>query len=836
MNRILGAVVVCAALVLAQGEAPASERAQYRGRPLIEVLEQFERAGFELIYTSAVVGDELRVEIEPHTSDPREALERILAASGLKAEDGPGDSILVLPEDPPVGTFRGRIVSLARGGPIPGATVRVVGTDRFARASDDGSFAIGDLPEAVYEITVTSPGFSTATLRRVHVSAERDVDLTVELKARPTFVTEVVVTPNRHSVVRQEQAARRSVTNDEAVLAPSIGGDISRVVELLPGVTAADGSAAFNVRGSTARDVSLVLDGLELYDPFHLQSFQSPFSVIDTNVVDRIDFFGGGYTADLGDRHGGFVDIATVNPRDERHGEFEIGTQNSRFSYRMPLAEGAGDWLVSTRAWYPEAVWDTTELGGGENIDPRFGDLYTKVAFRLSKKHQLSGHALVAYDRVEFQEKNEKVNESVDAETSNSYWWSRLTSVWNPKWSSETMLSGGNIERDRDGVSSEDGAIVVEDHRAVDFVGIKHDSTWNVSDAHVVRAGVDARYLKSRYRYSNLFDEEPEDNIDLALRPEGSSIGVYTAWRARITDKFAAELGVRWDRQDYTNDNQLSPRINAVWRPNERSEVRVAVGRYFQSQRIHELQIEDGETTFGPAEASKQAELSLRHRFKKGPRVRLDLYHRELTDLRPRYENLFEPVELFPETTEDRVRITPLSARLAGAELLVRGDADRRLFWWVSYTRAVAEDEDSVENRDIPRSWDQPHAGKFLVGYRLGERWSVSLSGTAHTGWPITPVTGELDDEGEPEEVWGPRNSSRYPEYRRLDFKARRSFVVGHGRLWLTVEIVNLLNRDNACCVDEFEFEVHPDDTVDVTTRYDYWLGTTPSVSVLWEF
>ena len=54
-----------------------------------------------------------------------------------------------------------------------------------------------------------------------------------------------------------------------------------------------------------------------------------------------------------------------------------------------------------------------------------------------------------------------------------------------------------------------------------------------------------------------------------------------------------------------------------------------------------------------------------------GTTLRVDAYHRKLTDLRPRYENLFENVELFPETTEDRVEVEPSLARLRGVEILL---------------------------------------------------------------------------------------------------------------------------------------------------------------------
>jgi hypothetical protein len=816
----------------------AADEVEYRGRRLVDVLREFQDQGLDVIFSSAVVAKGLRVSVEPAASEPRAMLEEILLPLGLRAKDGPAGSILIVPSPAAVGRLKGRVLSVAGGRPVVGAAVRLLETGDSVLSDSDGSFEIERVPLGTYEMTVEAIGFSTATLTRVRIASETDTELTIELKAQPMLVTEVVVTPNRHSVVRQEQASRHIVTGEEAILAPSIGDDISSIVELLPGVAAADSSAAFNVRGSVAQDVSMVLDGLELYDPFHLQSFQSPFSLIDANVVDRIDFFGGGYTADLGDRHGGFVEISTLAPADSGRREIELGTQNSRVTYRSPMSAGSGAWMLSTRAWYPEAVVDTTELGAGENLDPRFGDVYAKAAFNVSPRHRLSVHGLFAYDRLTFVETGEEVNESVDTLTRNGYAWLRALSAWTPNLTSETIVSGGRIERQRDGVSSEDGAIIVDDDRVVDFYGMRHDSIWQISNAHALKAGAEVRWLGAEYRYSNEFEEDPDESTFTRLDPDGTSLGVYVAHRTRITPELATELGARWDRQTYTDDNQFSPRFNAVWRPGERSELRLALGRFHQSQRIHELHVEDGETEFSPAEIAEQAELSIRHGFRSGIRTRFDLYYRELSDLRTRYENLFEPIELFPETTEDRVRIEPEEARLQGVELLVRGDAQKPLFWWVSYTLSSAEDV--IDGEDVPRSWDQTHAGRVLVGYRRDDRWSLSLSGSLHRGWPTTPVLVESetlpDGSIEYEAVPGERNTDRFSTYSRLDFKARRSIPISRGNLWLTLEIVNLTDRDNPCCLNEVFFDPQPDGTVDARRDFDYWLGITPSFSVLWEF
>src|SRR5262249_14327317 len=148
------------------------------------------------------------------------------------------------------------------------------------------------------------------------------------------------------------------------------------------------------------------------------------------------------------------------------------------------------------------------------------------------------------------------------------------------------------------------------------------------------------------------------------LDPAGSSLSLYAADRMHLGPQVSAELGLRWDRQTYTGDSQVSPRINATWMPGERTEVRMGVGRFTQSQRIHELLIEDGQTEFLPAELADQAALTVQHRFAPGHRLRLDAYYQNIDRVHPRYENLFAPHEFFPEAEPDRVLIEPSSTRL----------------------------------------------------------------------------------------------------------------------------------------------------------------------------
>ena len=77
--------------------APAlSAQTTFLGQPLTAALGTLQRQGLNLIFSSDLVRPEMRIEVEPAGETQQELLESLLAPHGLRAEIGPGGSLLVV--------------------------------------------------------------------------------------------------------------------------------------------------------------------------------------------------------------------------------------------------------------------------------------------------------------------------------------------------------------------------------------------------------------------------------------------------------------------------------------------------------------------------------------------------------------------------------------------------------------------------------------------------------------------------------------------------------------------------------------------------------------------
>ncbi len=333
--------------------------------------------------------------------------------------------------------------------------------------------------------------------------------------------------------------------------------------------------------------------------------------------------------------------------------------------------------------------------------------------------------------------------------------------------------------------------------------------------------------------------DEPT-SLALTADPSGGSYSFYFSDRWKVSPRTIFEWGLRWDDQTYTDlasDSQLSPRVSLLYGITPMTEFRFSWGRYHQSQGVNDLQIEDGITNFWPAQQADHLIVGIQTLIKDKYALRIEAFHKNMRQVRPRFENLYNPLGIIPELQPDRIRLDPTSAQSSGFEISIDSSTGP-VNWWASYT--LSEATDRINGKDQLRSWDQRHAGQAGISWS-SDNWDVALAASIHTGWPATLlslVEDGVDEDGEPVFVATPlpRNDVRLRTFTSFDFRVSRTWQLERSTLMAFLEITNLFDRKNECCYD-YDFEEDELTGEDVFERsLDYWLPLMPAIGVLWEF
>jgi hypothetical protein len=759
---LLGAVLLFAA---AAGAATAPS---YAGRPLAEVLLELRERGLRIVFASNVVRADMTVGAEPTAEDAAALLEQLLAPHRLLARSGPNGAIVVVPRPP-----------------------------------------------------AASP------------SAE------AEPAVLPTvFEEELVVTPSVFTLLESGPTAKLGLGREEILALPHLGDDFFRALSLLPGTAANDVSAQFHVRGGRRDETQVRLDGQELFDVFHLKDYDGAASVIAPATLAGADLLSGGFSAEYGDRMSGVLDLRTLSPAGRARYRAGLGILGGNVGGGGSFRDGDGTWIAEARRGSLDLV---RRLIDAE--DPRYWDAFAKVGSSLGGRHTLTVSALHADDVLELAETEGPETKRFDTDYSSSHVWFNLQTLLGSSLFVETAGAAAAIDRDRRGKELEDeGRIDVRDLRDSDVRELRQGWDWQSSAVQVLEGGWLWREIRTAYDYASERDlqsplarlrhDGPAGTVRFLDGLSEEHQGLWLADRIRPVPSLTVELGLRWDRYGELDESHASPRVHLAWtRPGGRGVLRASWGRFDQSQRPYELQVEDGETRLSTVERSTQQVLSYETLLgSPGPPgssrevvARLELYRRRLDDPRPRYEDLFEPVNVFPEVEEGRVAVLAGRSRAHGAELFLRGDRGRRLRWWLAY--AWSETEDEIDDRWAPRSFDQRHALNVDLDLALGPRWRLNLAWRYHTGWPTTALGSEaiVDEDGEVEfvPVLGPFHAERLPDYHRLDLRASRRWRWRATEVDVFLDVQNAYDRSNLA---GFDMEID-DETGEIRAQPESWPG-----------
>ena len=216
-------------------------------------------------------------------------------------------------------------------------------------------------------------------------------------------------------------------------------------------------------------------------------------------------------------------------------------------------------------------------------------------------------------------------------------------------------------------------------------------------------------------------------------------------------------------------------------------------------------------------------------------------------------------VETFYKTIENRIDYTDGAnliannaieqvilngeARAYGLEVLLRKN-EGRLKGWLSYTLSKSEQrtpgrtliETGINNGNWYNTpYDKTHDISLTASYELNDKWRLNSNFVFQTGLPVTFPNGQYEYNGIIVPKFEARNSSRLPEYHRLDFSINYNPKPNSQKRfkgeWV-FGVYNIYNRRNAVNI---QFRENRTTGVNEALRLSLF-GIVPSVSYNFNF
>ena len=717
------------------------------------------------------------------------------------------------------GTIQGWVRSVIDEAGISGATVEIAGQRILTGPS--GRFEVAGIPVGRVEVRISAFRYRPRTVD-AEVREGETTTLSITLDPAPvqlpTVRTEAQRTIERERFEETPAVGQFSIAQATLSAVPGIGeADVLRVVQLLPGVLARnDFDAGYNVRGGESDQNLILLDGIPVYNPFHLGGL---FGTFIDDAVERADLQAGAFGAAYGGRLSSVLDVdSREEARSGVHGSAGLSLLASTLTLGGAPGAGNTSWNVAARRTYADLLANkVTDYGFPYHFQDAQGHL-TRV---MNNGGTFGLTAYIGEDVLDGTFAGSEDSTNIGGGDVLFEWGNALVGanislpISNLLGDSATFAQRASVSRFSTTLNLGDGALIF-DNQVLDFrLG---GSLTRHGDSHTPSIGYEVA------RYDVQYDIRSEQlTADLfSLEQQPTSLAVYAQDLWRVTPKLLAQLGVRAEQVGVASWTGISPRASFKYFVTPDLAVTAAGGRY--AQWMHAIRDEDlplrifdfwvSADEHIPVSMATHGLLGAEWWVNDSRFVRVEAFLKE-------YDRLLEPdPQDDPIVRGDEFR--NVEGRSYGVDLLVRQLDAGPLSGWLAYTFTI--NDRIKDGATYDPAQDRRHNLNLVATYRLPGAYVLSGRFGFGTGTPYTPIEGQLvrrvydpvrqewggaGGERQADPVGGQRNVERYPMYHRLDFSVSRPFVKERVIITPFLQLVNAYNRRNVW-IYKFDFEDNP--------------------------
>jgi hypothetical protein len=727
------------------------------------------------------------------------------------------------------GRISGYIREKGSGEPLIYANVILVGQEIGAASNNYGYFVISGVPAGEYTLRVTYMGYRQQE-QSIRVTTNQDQRLDIYLEKENIQGEDVVVTAERARFKEKVEISRTNVSFREIKSAPAfIESDLFRSLQLLPGVTAQnDFSAALIVRGGSPDENLVLIDGTEVYNPYHIGGV---FSTFNADAIADAEFLAGGFPAEYGGRISSVLNITSKEGNasgglltkntplgkywDLSDAKGEVSVLSSKILLEGPLYKGS--WMLSLRRTYFDQMAKIYYLIKGEDQDwiYYFWDGQLKLISDLNSRNRISISSFNGSDRLAFEFNQEdigiKFNWDWGNNTSNVQW----RYVPNARFFSELTLSQTFYDFDVnyeisvfDSVAGTSKNKITVSNQIKDL-SLKEKLYFYINSHHTANLGMEYKTLGLSFKYRL-------DKLVLfraSQKPSITAFYIQDQWKPNAL--WAFQFGWRISKYELHRQLYYEPRLGLKYNLTENTVLKASYGKYYQflfttNDEDEILRIVDFWEPIqknNQAVSNQHAIIGIEQWLKEGFTASLEMYYKPYS-----YLLVTNPNNNPASNADDYISGTGTSQ---GIELLLR-KIHGKLTGWIGYSYNLVEKRIDFNGDGIVRKSDgeiynptyhRPHNLNIYLSYRINKKNTINLGWTSSSGQPYTPVIGKVFTQsgyGSLENPYqnlvnidGLKNSARYPGYLRGDLGWVRNMKPFGIQSKFKLQVINFTNHFN---------------------------------------
>jgi hypothetical protein len=728
------------------------------------------------------------------------------------------------------GVLKGRVSNQINNEAIPFASVYLDSVQNGTTSDKNGNYRFENLKPGTYTLYASFLGFKKVRIFDVNVSLNKPTTIDIALIEEMAALDEVEIKNNPFKKKEESPISAQSISAVEIFRNPGGNRDISKVIQILPGVAS---TLSFRndiiVRGGAPNENRFYLDGIEVPNINHFATQGSsggPVGMINVNFIREVNFYAGAFTANRGNALSSILEFEQINGNDEKlTGTVMIGSSDIGITLDGPISKKS-TFLFSARRSYLQFLFKALKLP----FLPTYNDFQFKQFIKVDNRNQITIIGLGAIDDLNL---NTSVNKKITDETTikrNNYILGNLptNNQWNytlgAKWvhyadhSFQTFVLSRNHLKNNWSKYKDNAEI--EPNLLLDYTSqeienkLRFESThrfnnwkWNWGTAYEL-----VNYKNDTYRIKEINGQVGLKDFNSQL--SFSKYSLFTQLSTNfLYNRLTLSLGIRTDFNDYSPKmrnpfNQLSPRFSTSYSITDKLTANFNIGSYFQLPPYTVLGYRNNVQEL----VNKQNNVS----YITADHLVGGFEYNPTNYSKISIEGFYKHYDKYPFLLNDSISMANLGGdfgvigneavtsiskgRSYGLELLMQQKLSTSIYGILSYTFVRSEFQDK-NNQYIPSAWDNRHLLNITLGKKLNKNWEVGTKFRLLGGAPYTPYNKELsaikpiwDVTNQGIYDWEKLNQKRNSTFHSLDIRVDKKWFFNKWSLNTYLDVQNVYN------------------------------------------